>query len=68
MMEDTANTTIRVTLDDFQRRYLPKHPDFDATSSRIQTISKEFRSVWKEVQHASSGIAKDRALSEVWVC
>ncbi|KAI0765464.1 hypothetical protein C8Q74DRAFT_1336563 [Fomes fomentarius] len=66
MMEDTANTTIHVPLDDFQRRYLPKHPDFDASSSRIQTISKEFRSVWKQVQNTSSGIAKDRALSKVW--
>ncbi|KAI0765475.1 hypothetical protein C8Q74DRAFT_1056448 [Fomes fomentarius] len=65
-MEDSASTTIYVPLDDFQRRYLPKHPDFDASSSRIRTISQEFRSVWKEVQKASSGRAKDRALSEVW--
>ncbi|KAI0787344.1 hypothetical protein C8Q74DRAFT_1348287 [Fomes fomentarius] len=71
-MEDAANTTIGVTLHQFQERYLPLTEKAKARfvgefkAERIRSISKAFRLGWKEAQKASTSRAKEKALSELW--
>ncbi len=68
-MDDAVNTTISLTLVDFQKRYLRKHNAFAGNfdEKTIQAISQEFRTGWKQARRANGGRAKEKALSEVWV-
>lgn len=72
-MDDAANTTISLTLVNFQKRYLSMDPirsaAFKSKYKRaiIQAISQGFREGWKQAQRANGGRAKEKALSEVWV-